>query len=207
MGYNAAFSWRRKRTRECAAGDRQTEYLSRSDPVPEPWQFNGELGFMIHDPVDAWTRVAAGRPDAGTVQYYMARQRRTYIAQLEGLAALTPYYTFPRRFAGRRVVHFIDNTVAQSALVHGYSSTTDMADIANGFHLLAAGLRMAAYFDYVPSKANIADLPSRGEMALPRALGAEVARMQVPTHTMLSGPLRAWLDAGERHGHDKDWPT
>ena len=73
--------------------------------------------------------------------------------------------------------------------------------------LLAAGLRMAAYFDYVPSKANIADLPSRGEMALPRALGAEVARMQVPTHTMLSGPLRAWLDAGERHGHDKDWPT
>ena len=41
-----------------------------------------------------------------------------------------------------------------------------MADIANGFHLLAAGLRMAAYFDYVPSKANIADLPSRGQKPL-----------------------------------------
>ena len=162
---------------------------------------------MIHDPLDSWTVVAAGRPDMGTVRHYMARQRKTYIAQLEGLGALAPYYTFPARFAGRRVVHFIDNTVAQSALVHGYASSVDMADISNGFHLMAAGLRMAAYFDYVPSKANIADLPSRGEFAIPRALGAEVVSMRVPPHTMLAGPLEAWLDFGLEHGSGKDWPT
>ena len=39
-------------------------------------------------------------------------ERRTYIAQREGLGMLPPYYTFPRGFAGRRVVHFADNTVA-----------------------------------------------------------------------------------------------
>ena len=112
-----------------------------------------------------------------------------------------------RRFAGRRVMHFIDNTVAQSALVHGYARTDDLADISNGFHLMAAGLRTAAYFDYVPSKANIADLPSRGEFALPRALGADVVPMRVPGRAMLEGPLEAWIDFGEQHGADKDWPT
>ena len=157
---------------------------------------------MLHDPLDRWTVVAAGRPDMGTVQHYMARQRRTYIAQLEGLGALAPYYTFPERFAGRRVVHFIDNTVAQSALVHGYASNVDMADISNGFHLLAAGLRMAVYFDYVPSKANIADLPSRGEFAVPRALGAEVVSMRVPPHTLLAGPL-----CRSRRGSSGVWST
>ena len=140
---------------------------------------------MVRDPVDGWTRTASGRPDEETVRYYMRRERRTYIALLEGLAALSVYYTFPRRFAGRRVMHFIDNTVAQSALVHGYARTDDLADISNGFHLMAAGLRTAAYFDYVPSTANIADLPSRGELALPRALGADVVPMRVPGRAML----------------------
>ena len=74
--------------------------------------------------------------------------------------------------------------MAQSALVHGYASDVDMADISNGFHLLAAGLRMAAYFDYVPSKANIADLPSRGEFSVPRAL----AGCRGSVHARSSGP-------------------
>ena len=82
-----------------------------------------------------------------------------------------------------------------------------MADISNAYHLLAAGLRTAAYFDYVPSAANIADLPSRGDFALPRALGADVVEMRVPTHAMLTGPLEAWLDAGEQYGQHLDWPT
>jgi hypothetical protein len=206
---DAAFSWRRKRTRECEAQPQRPRehYLSRDDPLPEPWQFNGELGMMIHDPIDSWTVVASGRPDIDTVQHYMRRERRTYIAQLEGLGMLAPYYTFPQRFAGRRVVHFADNTVAISALVHGYSASVDMADISNAYHLLAAGLRTAAYFDYVPSAANIADLPSRGDFALPRALGADVVEMRVPTHTMLTGPLEAWLEVGEQHGQHYDWPT
>ena len=207
---DAAFSWRRKRARDCEAQPAQRsreQYLSRSDPIPEPWQFNGELGMLIHDPADGWTVVASGRPDIDTVRHYMRRERRTYIAQLEGLGMLAPYYTFPRRFAGRRVVHFADNTVAISALVHGYSASVDMADISNAYHLLAAGLRTAAYFDYVPSAANIADLPSRGDFALPRALGADVVEMRVPTHAMLTGPLEAWLDAGEQYGQHLDWPT
>ncbi|KOO31833.1 hypothetical protein Ctob_011203, partial [Chrysochromulina tobinii] len=115
-------------------------------------------------------------------------------AHLMGTSGFLLETACARRFAGRRVVHFADNTVALSALVHGYSASVDMADISNAYHLLAAGLRTAAYFDYVPSAANIADLPSRGEFAIPRALGADVVEMRVPSHAMLTGPLEAWLE-------------
>ena len=89
-----------------------------------------------------------------------------YIAQLEALAALGPMYKHPQRFAGRRVIHFIDNTVALSALVHGYVGKEDLADIVNAYSVMGTGLRARTYFDYVPSKANLADLPSRGEQAV-----------------------------------------
>ena len=29
----------------------------------------------------------------------------------------------------------------------------------------------------------------------------------MPTHAMLTGPLEAWLDAGEQYGQHLDWPT
>ena len=45
--------------------------------------------------------------------------------------------------------------------MHGYSGKKELAKMINAFHLQAAGLRTSVYFDYVPSKANIADLPSR----------------------------------------------
>ena len=41
-------------------------------------------------------------------------------AYLEALAAIAPYHMHGARMAGRRILHFIDNTVALSAFVHGY---------------------------------------------------------------------------------------
>ena len=63
-------------------------------------------------------------------------------------------------------VLFIDNTVALSALkLHGYVGKEDLAEVVSAFHAYVTGLRAWVYLDYVPSAANIADLPSRGEYA------------------------------------------
>ena len=177
--------------------------------MPEPWRFNGELGAIIYDPEDGFMASAEGRPDAELVAYFVTKNRRTYIAQLETLAAMAPYTTWPERFAGRRVTHFIDNTVALSSLVHGYARQTDMAEMVNAFHLLMAGLKTATYMDYVPSKANIADDPSRGTHDLPIALGAVVEQggLRAPTYSMLSRPPEAWLVDGEKHGRGHRWPV
>ena len=69
--------------------------------------------------------------------------------------------TFPDVFYGRSVLHFVDNTSALSAAVHGYSSKPDMAVLTNMLHSLDASLRVDAFYEWVPSDANIADIPSR----------------------------------------------
>ena len=77
------------------------------------------------------------------------------------MAMVCARLTFPDVLRGRRVLHFVDNTTALSKAVHGYANEPDMAACANALHLLDAALQCDAWFEWVPSKANIADLPSR----------------------------------------------
>ena len=99
--------------------------------------------------------------------------------------------------------HYIDNTVALSTLVHGYSGKADLAKMANVLYLQLAGLRTSVYFDYVPSKANIADLPSRRMFELlahelrgiPPHPGA-THTLVVPNVASWHAPLSRWI---ERH--------
>ena len=87
--------------------------------------------------------------------------RKQYIGQLEILYAVSPYWTLGSRLAGRQVIHFIDNTSACAALVKGYSACMDSGLLVNAFHAFNVGLRADVFFEYVRSKANIGDLPSR----------------------------------------------
>ena len=80
----------------------------------------------------------------------------------------------PDLFKGREAIHWIDNTSAISCLLHGYSGKVDSALLVNAFHLFNAGLRVRIHFEYVESKANVADLPSRQEFTY--LLTGEVGR-------------------------------
>ena len=92
-------------------------------------------------------------------------RRRQQIGQLEILAGLVPYLSVPHLLAGRDVVHWIDNTSAKAALVHGYSGAPDSARLVHAFHSYNLGLRARPWFEYVRSKANPADEPSRVDLA------------------------------------------
>ena len=105
-------------------------------------------------------------------------------------------------------MHFIDNTVALSALVHGYVGKEDLAQLVNVYNIMAAALRARTYLDYVPSKDNIADLPSRADYVLTDAMGAARGEMRVPTGDQLAGPLHAWFDAAAAQAPaDASWPV
>ena len=101
------------------------------------------------------------------------------------------------------MVHFIDNTVALSALIHGYASKPDLAAIVNAFHLWGAGLRMRPYFDYVPSKANIADLPSRGHFELLHDFGSRPIELKIPPISDWLSPAEAARAAGGGFGRER----
>ena len=93
--------------------------------------------------------------------------RRQQIGQLELIAALLPYFSpeLRGRLRGHRIVHYIDNTSAVAALVKGYSSAPDSARIVHAFHSHSLQLCAGVWFQYVNTKANVADLPSRGDVA------------------------------------------
>ena len=67
--------------------------------------------------------------------------RKTYIAQLEALAAVLVFTTFGALLRGRKVYAWIDNTVALSAAVHGYANQPDLADASNALHCAGRGVR------------------------------------------------------------------
>ena len=80
----------------------------------------------------------------------------------------------PKLLAGRQIMHFIDNQGACAGLVKGYSRATDAGLIVNAFHAFNVVLRCNVYFEYVPTKANPADLSSRLGLDELRELYAEL---------------------------------
>ena len=104
--------------------------------------------------------------------------RGQQIGQVELVAALLPYLSLVdavgrSRLAGRRVLHWIDNSSAVAALVKGYSAQPDSARIVHAVHATLAGLETRAWFEYVRTDANVADEPSRADLSGVRyALGA-----------------------------------
>jgi hypothetical protein len=85
----------------------------------------------------------------------------TLICQLETIAAITPYYTFPELFQDQQCVHWIDNYSAMYALIKGYSASPDMARFANLLHLQLAHLDCEVFWDWCPTGANPGDPASR----------------------------------------------
>ena len=60
----------------------------------------------------------------------------------------------------------MDNTGALSNLIHGYASRPDCGRLVNALHLALAALQMQTWFEWVPSKENVADVPSREDSDL-----------------------------------------
>ena len=90
------------------------------------------------------------------------------------------YQTLGADLAGRRVIHFIDNQGAMAGLAKGYAREVDSARVVHAFHAWNAGARVSVWFEYVRSKANIADLPSRDEFEMLRDMGSVEVEMRLP---------------------------
>ena len=173
--------------------------LSQCSDSADHSRLRGALGAVVFDPIDGAVRFASAEPNWALLLSSWESERKTYIAELETLAAVSVYNTYSDLVQGRKVLHFIDNTVALSSLVHGYSGKPSLAKMVNIFYLQMIGLRASVFFDYVPSKANIADLPSRREYAKLllelRGLtihGASPDRLLVPSVAEWSADLSSW---------------
>ena len=139
------------------------------------------------------------------------RPRGQQINHLEAAVLVAARLTFPDVLFGRQVLSFIDNTVALSKAVHGYANEPDMAAVINSLHACDAALGIDAWNEWVPSHANVSDLPSRepstwdaearATMAALRARMAEQGfgrrELRLPTAAQLDNPSLMFQAASE----------
>lgn len=152
------------------------------------------MGFVVMCPIHGiyW----GGIPTPPWLLDWLARlhEKKTYIGQLELMAALAPYWSLPSRvFAGRAVSHYVDNQGALYSLIRGRSSDADSNRLVFLARLRLHLLRADVWFDYVPSASNIADLPTRLDASAYQrllALGPRVPCL-LPEQSVLSA---SWDD-------------
>ena len=69
----------------------------------------------------------------------------------------------PEFFHRQSAFGFVDNMYTLSAFVHGYASKPDMGYLVNAYSTALFALQLRCWDEWVPSDANISDLPSRLE--------------------------------------------
>ena len=94
-------------------------------------------------------------------------------------------------------IHWIDNTSAIAALIKGYAGAPDSARLLHAFEEYAFGFGINPWFQWVPSSANIADLPSRGELdMLKNELSAHERQISFPPFPAWEAEALDWVRTG-----------
>ena len=120
------------------------------------------------------------------------------------MAALMAYITLesydPDRVHNRDVLHFVDNTSAIMGLYKGYSPAPDSCRLIQIFHLIMARLNFRTWWEWVASKANISDLPSRNDFALLIRWAATYVSPVWMTANDYNSSFEVWLSRALKRG-------
>jgi hypothetical protein len=150
------------------------------------------LGICLVDP-SSNERWYASLEVPAWIMVRLSRNAEWCINQLELIACLAARVTFRAKLAGRQVVAWCDNCSALSACVHGYSNKEDLAHIASLYHLALSADGSDTYHLWVPSKANVADLPTHPSPENWRLLSEQGFReipMVLPPQELWDAPMR-----------------
>ena len=120
---------------------------------------------------------------------FFKERKDNQILGLEMLSIALGLSTFAPLIKNRRILVWSDNTGAEAAAKDGTAKAFDHACLAHCLWTRAAQLRTHLHIERVPSKDNIADLPSREEYALLEHMS--ITRMPAVMDTMFHNPC-AW---------------
>ena len=126
-------------------------------------------------------------PDS-ILSFFPAR-KDNQILGLEMLSIALGLSSFASRITNRRIIVWSDNTGAEAAAKDGTAKAFDHACLAHCLWTRAAQLKTHMHIRRVPSKFNIADLPSREEYSLLNHLA--IQRLPASLDTMFHNPC-AW---------------
>ena len=146
----------------------------------------GGLGLVFID-LASGDRIISSAMVPATLSAYFG-PRGTFINLFETVAFLAAALTLGERLRNRQIIAFIDNVSCLSWCVHGTVNNPEAARLTHAIHLRLASLGAEVFYEYVPSAANIADIPSRMEDGVSAddaqilaALGARTVPMRLPS--------------------------
>ena len=111
------------------------------------------------------------------------------------IAAVAAYTTFGDLLTSRKAVHWIDNQGALAGLIKGYGRDSDCAKLLHAQVAISLITKACIWYAYIASEANIADLPSRGDLEYLTSLGSEERALVIPE-------LDGWESTAERFEND-----
>ena len=122
------------------------------------------IAFVLYDPLDQTWHTCVSEVDRDVLRL-MVQGKKSYIGQLEALAATAVLSSVAvDRLQGRKALFWIDNLAAKYGLQKAYSKVDDSGRIIHSFKVMQAQLQLRIHFEYVPSRQNLADLPSRAKL-------------------------------------------
>ena len=160
---------------------------------------------VAYDPIDdAWH---TGAKSVGLdIIKKMLPNKKTYIGQLEAMAADAFVHTLPAdRLHNRKAYMWIDNLSAMYLLRKGYSKVGDTGKVGNSFRVMQTKRQLRMWFEYVPSEENIADLPSRRKWCeLHRVIDSVSGGSRTCfRYDVVIPPYDSWLSPLRGHGSAK----
>ena len=103
------------------------------------------------------------------------------------MAAAGMLFTYRNLLRGREIIFFIDNESVCCALIKGCSRSWDIQILCTAWHIFCFKWDMKVWIEWVPSKANPADILSREKKSLYRPTSGIVDDMILPDWVDLNG--------------------
>ena len=148
-------------------------FLPAGLPTPQGARGKNGWGYVVR--IGGETFYDFGQAPASFLAAFGSR--RAFIYVLEIVAQVLALTALARRLPERWLA-FIDNVAGQWALTKGYGRDQCVNGVLAAFWSQAAGMGWLPDFRRVPSKANVADAVSRGDIATAVAMGW--TRVQTP---------------------------
>ena len=123
--------------------------------------FAGSSVFYFSLPVDAKLRQLLGE-----------LSKKQIIFEVETLAAVLSAFLWQDLFLHKRIILFVDNEGTKFSMLKGMSDNPCVDRVVELFASLESKLHSSAWIARVPSKCNVADMPSRGDRNTPLLVGA-----------------------------------
>ncbi|CAE7621993.1 unnamed protein product [Symbiodinium sp. CCMP2592] len=136
-------------------------------------------GVVVLDPFTSSKLVAGGRIPKTLVEFWKLDSPEQVIAQAEAFAVVLAREAFRNFIHGRRTIYFIDNEGAREVLIKGASKSRTLLLLGSRFFEMENLDQSLTWLERVPSASNVADGPSRGEIAeTAKVIGGTIVDLQ-----------------------------